>query len=114
MDIGFAPNRTIEVVQVRLFNQRNAQKVIDIFDMLSKTKHPWPAKLLQNPTVSGDWSIWFLRSGRPRWEKSPEAVECAAALRSFGYVDHVVWLQAAESSGVERRCFPGRPIQEQS
>ena len=85
----------IELVQVRLFDMNEGQKVVGIFQReAGLSRHPVQASLFQSPLIPNDWLICFWRSdSSDNGSKSPEAVRCAEALRSIGLVDHAVWQQ---------------------
>lgn len=84
---------SIEVVQVRLFDVRDGELVIEAFNRIRQKPLPLRATIYQNAKVTNDWSICFWKSNADDIElKSPEAICLGESLRSIGFVDHVLWL----------------------
>ena len=83
---------SIEVVQVRLFDVRDGELVIDAFNRISQKLPPSRATLYQSAKVANDWSICFWKSNADNIElKSPEAICLGETLRAIGFVDHALW-----------------------
>ncbi|MBI5581145.1 MAG: hypothetical protein HY895_18490 [Deltaproteobacteria bacterium] len=83
----------IEVVQVRLFDVRDGELVIDAFNRIPRKPPPFRAAIYQSAKVTNDWSICFWKSNADDIElKSPEAICLGESLRSIGFVDHSLWL----------------------
>ena len=86
---------TIEVVQVRLFDVKDGELVIDAFNRIPPKALRFRAALYQSAKVANDWSICFPKSNTNDTAlKSPEAIGLAESLRSIGFVDHSLWLPA--------------------
>jgi hypothetical protein len=90
----------VEVVQVRLFDVNDGDKVIDAFNRITQAPQPFQVTLYQSAKVGNDWSICYWKPSPYGLEvKSPEAAGLAESLRTIGFVDHSLWLPVPMNQG---------------
>lgn len=90
----------VEVIQVRLFDVNDGDKVIDAFNRITQAPQPSQVSLYQNAKVGNDWSICYWKPSTYGLEvKSPEAAGLAESLRTIGLVDHSLWLPVSMNQG---------------
>ena len=87
----------IEIVQVRLFDLKDGELVIDAFHRTLRNPPAFRARLYQSCTVENDWLIIFGESNTNDIKsKSTEAIFLIESLRQIGLVNHALWMLAQE------------------